>query len=170
MGSTPISRSKIMNSSYQQLIDEIDNRLSTLGFVDSEFELDHAGYKCSSMDDYNAKKSESLIDSNLIHEGEVRGKMVGIFQFKTPMAYKNHTILGFEVVSPAVDEKSESYWEHVEYVVPGTLQELVNKHLSVNWDKSALDKPLFSKVAIRFEDGLSAKFHTESVLDEVKKF
>lgn len=159
-----------MISSYQQLIDEIDSRLSSLGFVDGEFELDHVGYKCSSKDDYNTKKSESLIGSNLIHEGEVRGRMVGIFQFKTPIIYKNHTILGFEVVSPAIDEKSESFWEHVEYVVPGTLQELVNDHQSVNWDKSALDKPLFSKVVIRFDDGLSAKFHTETVLDEVKKF
>ena len=159
-----------MITSYHQLIDEIDKRLINLGFMDGEFDLDHVGYKCSSLPDYNSKKQEFLNTTQIIHEGEVRGRKVSIFKFKTPVIYKKHTILGFEVVSPAIDEKSESYWEHVEYVVSSSLQKLVDKHLSVNWDKSALDKPLFSKVVIRFEDGLSAKFHTETVLDEVKKF
>jgi hypothetical protein len=83
--------------------------------------------------------------------------------------YRNHSIFGFEIVAPRTDETSNSYWEHVEYVVQENLLDFVNKHPRVEFDQTAINRQEFKKVAIKFKDGLSSKFHLETVLDEITK-
>jgi predicted metalloenzyme YecM len=125
------------------------------------------GYRASSRTDYDLRKKEAEVEARLIHENEVSGRTVAIYQLEQPYRYGRQSILGFEIVAPRADETCASYWEHVEFVSRQTLQELVAKYPNVQFDQSAISRAEFPKVAIRFEDGLSAKFHTKNILEEV---
>jgi len=159
-----------MIDGFQELIDVVDRKLRLLGISSSEAKLDHVGYKCSSAEDYLQRKQDISKDLELVYEGSVRGSNLGIFKYAEPIKYKNADILGVEFIMPKDGEVSESFWEHVEYVVSGNLFEFVEKHPNVTWDTAAIDKSVFPKVAIRFENGTCAKFHVENVMDEVAKF
>lgn len=158
-----------MISGFEKLIDSVDKKINTLGINPSEIKLDHIGYKASSSEDYENRKKEVENDAQLVHENEVSGRILGIFKFTEPLKYKHHSILGFEIVAPKIEEISNSYWEHVEYVINGNLSEFIKIHSNIEFDQTAINRPEFKKVAIRFDDGLSAKFHLETVLEEIAK-
>ena len=157
-----------MIPNYEKLIDTVNQRLSDLGISSDEISLDHIGYKTSSIVDYQNKKLECS-EIPIIHENIVSGRNVAIFKFPKPLIYKENSILAFELVSPKDGETCDSYWEHVEYVINTDLKTFTQNHPQINFDLTAIDRSEFAKVAIRFDDNYSAKFHTETVLAEVAK-
>ena len=148
------------------LIDELDSRLTQLKIDPADFTLDHVAYRTASLSEYQTLSPVLALEAQKINETMVSGRLLGVFQLNPPVIYRQHKILAEELVVPKAGEVCQSRWEHVEYVVNCSLPEFVSKYSQIEFDQASIDHPEFPKVSIRFPDGLSAKFHTSTILDE----
>ena len=133
----------------------------------SNLQLDHFGYQSSSVQDYENLKQESLTIGNLISENIVSGRRVAIFKFIKPYKYKHYLISGFELIEPKKGQKCKSELNHLEFVIPISLDEFLRDHDNIQWSFKAKDRKEFPKISLDLENGKSVKFHTRIIFDEI---
>lgn len=133
----------------------------------SNLELDHFGYQTSSKEDYDNKALEVTSIAKRKSENIVSGRRVGIYKLYDPYMFEDYTVQGFELVEPREGQLCNSQLDHLEFVLKGSFQDLIDKNPAVNWDRTAINRPEFAKLTVKFDDGTSVKFHLKNIFEEI---
>jgi predicted metalloenzyme YecM len=132
-----------------------------------DLELDHFGYQTAFKEDYDTKTKEVNTIAVMKSENIVGGRRVGIYKLNTPYIYENYTVLGFELVEPREGQVCNSQLDHLEFVLKSSFDDYIAKNTTVNWDTTAMTRPEFAKLTVKFEDGTSVKFHLKNIFEEI---
>jgi predicted metalloenzyme YecM len=157
----------MITDNLEKFINEKLNQLNKLGVDVSDLELDHFGYQTSSKDDYEIKRIEVKTIAMLKSENIVRGRRVGIYKLNESHLYHHYRISGFELVEPSEGQKCNSQLDHLEFVLKNSFEDYIAKYPAVSWDTTAMNRPEFAKLTIKFEDGTSVKFHLKNIFEEI---
>lgn len=133
----------------------------------SDLELDHYAYQASNAEDYDKMKADPEENSKFVHEALVDNRRVGMFKFLKPVEVLGYKISGYEIIEPKEGQITENRFDHIEFVLKNTLLEFIEQYKEIDWDLKSLDKDDFPKVAIRLPNGMSIKFHTKNVFEEI---
>lgn len=156
------------------LLDQIDSFLnkffesiSETGIDIQNLYLDHIAYQASSSEDYNNQSQYFMKFSKLISEKIVDGRRVGIFKLHEEITYIDRLIPIIELIEPKPDQNLESGWQHAEFVLNCTYEDFIKNYPNIEWDLSSIDREEFSHLKLHFENGLTVKFHLETILEAV---
>lgn len=159
----------MITNNLNTFIKEKIEQLTSLGIDVSNLQLDHFGYQTSSKEDYDTKSKEVISLATLASENIVGGRRVGIYKLNEPFIYQNYKILGFELVEPREGQICNSQLDHLEFVLPVNFEQFIELNPSVNWDTTAMNRPEFAKLTVKFNDGTSVKFHLKNIFEEIPK-
>lgn len=150
-------------------IDRLYSKLEAFNIDTSSLEIDHLGYQTSSSQDYDQVVSTLADTATRLSESVVGGRRVGIYKLSEPLTYKDQSFSIFEIVEPKSDQIVDSGWEHIEFIVPSTIESFVNVYPEVDWDKSVIDREEFPMLILHLGDGLRAKFPRLGVEKELAR-
>lgn len=154
-------------TSLETFINNLLTILKDLKIDVSNLELDHYAYQASSAEDYNQMKANPINNAVFFHEGIVDNRRVGMFKFPKQIEILDYKISGYEIIEPKEGQVTENRFDHVEFVTDRSLHDFVAAYPEIDWDLKAIDRDEFAKVALRFENGTSVKFHAKNVFEEI---
>lgn len=153
-----------MNLNYDVFLDKLNEEVEKLGIDLKEFKLDHVAYQTKTSAEYNLLKNEFEIIATLVREAIVGERRVGIFKFKNPPVYLGQPILVIELIEQKEGQICESGLEHAEYVPSITLEDMLIKYPSINWNTDNINRAEFPMLILRLSDSMQVKFPRKSVL------
>ena len=157
----------MITDNLNNFIDKTLTQLQQLNIDVTNLELDHFGYQTSSKDDYESKKTESQQIGKMASENIVGGRRVCIIRLLKQHLYGNFEISGIEIIEPKDEQVCLSSLDHLEFVLKESFENFINKYKTVSWDTTALERPEFAKLSLRFGDGSGVKFHLKNIFDEI---
>lgn len=130
----------------------------------SKLFLDHICYRTSSHEEYEEKKSILERAWSLLVESEVAWRQIAVYKLSDPIKYKERLIDVLELPAPKENSPHESWREHVEFVLPESLESFYLKHYTkVDFITKWLQKKMNADVEIEFTPWLACKFHNQSL-------
>ena len=170
-------------------VSAITSQLSTYHNIDTTpFHLDHACFRCSTVAEYDAVKSEMYeARQTLLVEGIIGGRPISTYALHPPIICGDRLVDTLEVPAPKFGSPYASGLEHVEFVIPSevtcpvnnegeheaALRCFVASHPSVEFDTRALEKRCNPDVSMALSLGgggakLTVKFHLMALRDVVE--
>lgn len=146
----------------------------TPGTMDHLF-LDHACYRVETVDAYIKLRNELLIENELLVEGLIGGRRISTFKMKTPFHFRGREIPLLELPEPKAGSFYAEGWEHVEFVTDRPLSSFDNwlvDQLQISpddIDRSGAGKARNADLRLRLPDGLSVKFHEQSLEEVIRE-
>lgn len=156
-------------SNYEDFIKVIYSRLIALGINTDELKIDHIGYQADSSADYDAKVLLMEEDAEQISENIVGERRVGMFKLKSSLHYKGNSFDVIEIFEPRKGQEVNSALEHIEFLVNGSLEDLMAQYPNVDWDSTVINRNEFPMLILKLGDGLRAKFPRRGVLEEINR-
>lgn len=147
-------------------LENIFSNLNKINLKTDNYFLDHLCYRTASQEEYQQKKAELLNLGELFVEAPVNGRLIATFKFFTPVEFKGRNIPMIELPSPKPGKNYQSGLEHVEFVINESLQSFIERFSVITFETDNIADSLNPDVKISFADGLTVKFHIES-LDKI---
>ncbi|MEK2644957.1 VOC family protein [Bdellovibrio sp. BCCA] len=154
---------------YTAFLDRIFANIQNAGIDVASFEMDHACYRVSTLEQYEIKKAALLTFGDLLTEADVNGRPIATFKLHHALKYKNRELFLIELPAPKKGKDVPEGLEHVEFVVGDLISALMKKHPDLVWNTSGLQKTLNPELELKFDDGLAVKFHPESLSEVIRK-
>jgi predicted metalloenzyme YecM len=149
-------------------IDTFLEKVDTLGIDYSNYNIDHVAYQAASSQNYGNIVKELQMYGNLVHEPLIGGRHVGMIQLTNPIEYKNNKIIALEIIEPRPGQICESGWEHAEFVISETFEDLIAKYPTLKWDTSSADRPIYAHLKLKLDLKTQVKFHKLDILETIK--
>jgi hypothetical protein len=140
-------------------------KISAMNINVESFEIDHICYRVSSNTEYEIKKLELLQFGELLIESMVNGRMISTFKLFNPIHFKDIKIPLIELPAPKTGASIASGLEHIEFVVPFDLKNLLVLYPHVPFDLKGIDKKINADITLKFS-GECIRFHNQS-LEEI---
>jgi len=154
-------------SDYKIFLDKIFESLSEKDIDITSMELDHLAYRTQTKEEFQEARKEFSKIGEIISENLVRGRAVPVYKLNEPLEYKGRTISYLELMAPAKGDQFEFGLEHVEFVTPKDLKEIMKKYPGLDFiDRSEEKDP---NIILKLGDNLAVKFHNKSLLDTVSQ-
>ncbi|WP_413944420.1 VOC family protein [Bdellovibrio sp. HCB-162] len=154
---------------YTAFLDRIFANIQNAGIDVASFEMDHACYRVSNLQQYEIKKAALLQFGDLLTEANVNGRPIATFKLHQALKYKNRDLFLIELPAPKKGKDVADGLEHVEFVVGELIPDIMKKHPGLLWNTSGLEKTLNPELELKFNDGLAIKFHPESLSEVIRK-
>lgn len=138
-------------------------RLDKLGIDYKSLYLDHICFRVASPIEYEAMKSFLLENNQLLVEHQVQGRLIATFKLNSPVLFPDRTIDVLELPAPKVGSPYPTGYEHVEFVWPDQLEQLLELYPHLDWDKKGLSKPINRDLRLALGSSCSVKFHEQSL-------
>lgn len=157
-----------MNALFQLLpepfdfLDQLFIQLDDSAIEVSGFELDHICYRVETEDRYQLFKRALKDFGSVISEQIISGRPILIFKLFQPIIYKSREIHCLELPAPKPESPYAEGWEHIEFVIEGTLEAFLESYPQVSFDQKGLTKKVNADLRIQFP-GCSVKFHEHSL-------
>ncbi len=144
-------------------------RLDRLQIDYKTLHLDHICFRVASQMEYDAMKSFLLENNQLLVEHPVQGRMIATFKLSNPLFFPDRTIDVLELPAPKVGSHYPTGYEHVEFVWPDRLEQLMELYPHLDWDKKGLSKPINRDLRLALDSSCSVKFHEQSLEQVIAK-
>lgn len=151
-----------------EFLHKFTNEVEKLGIDTSSYNLDHVAYQASSTNDYESLKPTFEKLGNLVHEAVVGGRRVAVFRLKNQINYDGNKIIALEIIEPKEKQVCESGWEHAEFVIEESYEDLMTRYPDLKWDTTSADRPIYSHLKLRLADNMQLKFHKMDILETIK--
>lgn len=151
---------------YEEFLNTFFENFNQLGIDVSTFEMDHIAYYAASAEEYDQIKEYFKRFGEFHSEAIVGERRVGVVKLDEKLTYKQYQISAIEVVEPIPGEKVEGKWDHPEFVIDCSFEELIKKYPNIDWDTKAIDRDIYAKIQLNLDNGMRVKFHKEPVLEE----
>lgn len=148
----------MITDSYKQFLQKFFEALNNTNIRADGLDLDHLGYQTSSAEDYEKIKQELMSIAVLAEETILNDRRIGIFVLDDPLDYEGQKIEILEIIEPEKGSSKTSDWEHVEFMVEGGPETLVESYPVLDWDSSALYRDRFPMLKLKLSNGLRVKF------------
>lgn len=149
-------------------IDTFLEKVTKLGIDYSKYNIDHVAYQASSTEDFVKVKEDFNIISTLKHEAVLAERRVAVFELTNPIEYKNNKITALEVIESKPGQVCESGWEHAEFVINESFEELMAKYPTLEWDTSSANRSIYAHLKLRLDPKTQLKFHRMDILETIK--
>ena len=156
------------NQQVQVFLDSIFRQLEEIEIDVSSFQLDHICYRVHSIEDYNRFKELLSRSANLLAESYINSRPISCYKLREAIIYGKRQINVFELPSPKKGSAYLEGYEHVEFVIPYTLQEFLNRYPALNFDQKGMLKDINPDLRLQLGP-ISVKFHEQSI-EEVIEF
>jgi predicted metalloenzyme YecM len=151
-----------------KFLDKFTSRVGESNIDVSNYNMDHVAYLASSANDYEEVRDELLSEGSLVHEPIIGGRRVGMIKLNKPIAYKGNNIIALEIVENKPEQVCKSGWEHAEYVVNESFDELMSKYPNLDWDRSSADRDIWAHLKLKLSDSIQLKFHKMNILETIE--
>ncbi len=152
-------------------LDKLTNNIQQTWIDISKLFIDHICYRTASNEDYEEKKT--LLSNwswELLIESEIWWRLIATYKLFDPIVYKNRLIDVLELPAPKQWVIHPTWREHVEFVIPESLESFYLKHSDkVQFITKWLAKKYNADVEIEFEPWVACKFHTQSLEKVIAK-
>lgn len=149
---------------HVRFLDKLSKRIQYRGIDITGATLDHLAYQTKSSKEYDRIKPEFEMVAKLIKEPLVGGRRVGVFEFRAPLVYKDQTIRAIDLIEPKEEQKCSSGLEHMEYLLPVSLEEFMEKYPNVDWNTGAINRDQFPMLILRLSNNMQVKFPRNPIL------
>ena len=133
----------------------------------SRFELDHLCYRVETVDRYAELKEQFNEQGMLLVESMIGGRSIACYRLRVPFQFDRRSIDVLELPAPKPGSPYPEGFEHAEFVVNEDLLAFTQRHPQLDWDLSALPRPINADVRLRFV-GYCVKFHRRSLADVIE--
>lgn len=130
--------------------------------------LDHLCYRVSTMGEYSEIKGKLGSLGELLIESTVGERLISTFKLNTPITFNNTEIFIIELPMPKLNNKYATGFEHAEFVISDSFDEIRLANSSIDFDITALGKKINPDLRIEFTSGQSIKLHHQSLEDVIK--
>lgn len=144
-------------------LSKIFEQIKELNIDISEMYPDHICYRTSSEEEYKKVKEAFFNYGDLLIESDVNGRLISTFKFNKPILFEQYKIDLIEIPAPKKGAVYESGLEHIELVTKEDLNSIKEKYSHLSFDTSAMSKELNAELKLKLKDGLSIKFHNQSL-------
>lgn len=151
---------------YSTFMRNVFSQLHKLGIDTDTLFVDHIGYQANSAKDYEDKLETLKTFGEIIGEHIVGGRRVCVINLNDSLNFEDNTFNIIEVFEPREGQIVQSFWEHIEFLVPDTLEEFIKLYPNIKWNTDALNREEFPMLILQLEDGLRVKFPRRGVLEE----
>lgn len=124
---------------------------------------DHICFRTESESEYTELKKKLLKIGNMLVASEVGGREIATFKLFKSIECKDWSVSVIELAAPKVNSFYESGFEHAEFVISQSFKDFMDSYSTYEWDISAIDKAHNPEIRIRLQEGLSVKFHHQSL-------
>jgi predicted metalloenzyme YecM len=149
-------------------LEEFINKVIGIGIDVSKYNMDHVAYQASSSKDYEETIEELKSEGELIHEPLIGGRRVGMIKLKNPIEFRNNKIIALEIIEQREGQICNSGWEHAEFVIEESYEDLIKQHPSLKWNTSSMDRPIWSHLKLQLDENTQVKFHKLDVLKSIE--
>lgn len=125
--------------------------------------LDHICFRVAAQKEYEAMKTFLLENNKLLVEQQIQGRLIATFNLSSPVLFPDRTIDVLELPAPKLGSNYPTGFEHVEFVWPDRLEQLMDQYPYLAWDKKGLSKPINRDLRLALDSGCSVKFHEQSL-------
>lgn len=154
-------------NNYSLFLDSVFEELTKIEVDVSSYQLDHISYRTNSTKEYEEVQTSFLAAGTQVVEKIIRDRRISIYKLVSPLVYKELTIEALELMEKAPQDTHifPSGFEHAEFVIDCSLNDLLLKYPKLDWNKIAMYKEINPDLILTFDNGLSVKFHTHSILE-----
>ncbi len=133
----------------------------------SSLELDHLCYRVEDLGRYMELRGQLDEEGILLAESTIGGRLIATYRLNNPIRFEERSIDVLELPAPKPGSPYPEGFEHAEFVVHEELLAFTERHPQLDWDLSALAKPVNADVRLRFGD-ISVKFHRQSLAEVIE--
>ncbi|MBL7544131.1 MAG: VOC family protein [Bdellovibrionaceae bacterium] len=130
--------------------------------ISDHWDIDHLCFRVESQNAYESYKTTFSDLGVLLTESHVNGRAIATFELHTAIQYKDWLIRLIELPAPKKGKVTRAGFEHIEVVVDLPLEEIMEKHSTIEWDTSGLEKIFNSELEANFGES-AVKFHHVSL-------
>ncbi len=120
------------------------------------FQMDHACFRVQTQNEYENYKTQLLEFADLLIESLVNGRMIATFELKKPILFEGRVLRVIELPSPKEGSIYPTGFEHVEFVIDQSFEEMQNLYPKMNWKIS--NKTFNAEMALKLSNS-TIKFH-----------
>jgi uncharacterized protein len=84
--------------------------------------------------------------------------MIATYRLDEPIRYQDREIWCVEIPSPKAGSPYPTGWEHAEFVIDTTFDEMMAEYPGIRWHTGSMSKEINPDISIKYP-GLSVKFH-----------
>lgn len=150
---------------YRSFLDKLFTEIEARGIDITGFQLDHLAYRTESEPVFTGLKPKFAKFGRLVHEGQISGNTVCIYKLHQPLSYRDQNIPAVELIGPHETINYPTGFEHAEFIIEESFEDLIDKYPSINWDKSALVRPVCPMLKLALGKFLQVKFIHEPILE-----
>lgn len=144
---------------YSQFLEDILSRVTDEGFDLSDFvQIDHICYRTTSLDNYEAKKSELSQVAKLLGENMINGRPIATFRLNEPIIHSPWRIDAVELPAPKAGSEHQEGLEHIEFVLYDDIPTFLEKYKGKSFKMAAADRGVNPEIGLQLGE-LSVKFH-----------
>ncbi len=153
--------------SPHSFLSHIFHTLETLKIDVSNLELDHVCYRVETLQRYEALKKMFETEAELLAEKMISGRPLCIYKLQEPIHYEAREIWVLELPAPKDGSPYQEGFEHVEFVINTSFEDLMQRYPHISFDTKAMGKAINPDIGIE-HDGARVKFHQNSLEYVVK--
>ncbi len=152
--------SGVMDGS-EAFIANISSTLGTLGIGRDELAMmDHICYRVETKGRYKELRKKLEEVATLIGETEVNGRRIATFELRDYLQIDGWTVPYFELPEPKEGSPYTEGFEHVEFVVHGSLSKFLTRHDTLQFDLKGMNKLINPEASLKTA-GIAVKFHEQ---------
>ena len=138
-------------------------RMASLDLLGEVQEIDHGCYRVATVDRYEFMKSLLSTKCRLLSEASVNGRPIATFKLPRPVEIaRGFAIEVVEIPSPKASSPYVEGFEHIEAVTKMRLEDFVDRHPSLDFDRHNFHASINRDISILFDLGC-VKFHEQSL-------
>jgi predicted adenylyl cyclase CyaB len=126
--------------------------------LDSNF-LDHLCYRVSNNVEYNVLFDQFSAVGKLLIASVIGGREISTFKLNMPIMFKNRSVDIIELPSVKPGTSYTSGFEHAEFVVNESFDDIIAKHTEISFDCASVNKKHNAELRLKFAPDISIKFH-----------
>jgi len=145
-------------------LDAFFKELTTYPIEVQNLQLDHIAYQSGTKENYEFLIPEFLNLGEQIREVMIKDRRVGVFRLYSPIKYNHYEIEAAELIEPVEGKRTNTGWEHAEFVLQESFESFMQKYPNLQWDISSIDRPKYAHLKLRLSENMQVKFHLHSIL------
>lgn len=144
---------------YTTFLNEILDQVAAEGLDFSDFsQIDHMCYRTTSLDNYQAKKSEFSSVADMLSETMVNERPIATFRLHKPVIHKQWRIDTVELPAPRPGKTHKEGLEHIEFVLFDDFPTFLEKYKGKPFETQAADRGINPEIGLRLGN-YTVKFH-----------
>ncbi|MEO1713796.1 MAG: GNAT family N-acetyltransferase [Bacteroidota bacterium] len=151
----------------QRFLHQMESDWQAEGYALPPLSIDHLCYRVESQARYFSLKEYLEREHTLLIESEIAGRPIATYQLAEPWLWKDQMIDVLELPAPKPEHPYAEGFEHLEVVVPVSLEQFLHRHTRIKVEQPKRQDPLNPTLKWTLPNGV-IKFHERSLAEVIE--